>query len=437
MKYEILLADDDASIRLVLSKALTRAGHTVKATDNAETLLKWSATGQGDIILTDVMMNGTEIFNYLPLISEERPSIPIIIISANNTVNTALKAGKHKVFEYIPKPFDLHEVTQAISRAGLSVNPRIKKINHELSKLPMIGRSPAMQPVYRAISRFSAGNLPVLIKGEVGTGKDLVAKLLHDGGARKELPFFRETDFENTSLTLQKVNGGDIYIDEVAELSLKQQEKLLAVLTASEINPPVNRPRLISSTRKDLRKLANEGKFRDDLLYRINVAEIRIPPLSERDRDIYELSASFLTRASSNKSRRFSSQALDVLHRHNWSGNVRELENLVNRLSVLYSDDLITAEMVLQEFIKDAESSDKVEQDQNLRDLLESACRRLLSIDPDSISGSSYNIALSWVEKPLIIEALRLTGGNKAKAADYLGIHRNTLRSRLKVLDIL
>jgi two-component system nitrogen regulation response regulator GlnG len=158
--------------------------------------------------------------------------------------------------------------------------------------------------------------------------------------------------------------------------------------------------------------------------------------LSERDRDIYELSASFLTRASSNKSRRFSSQALDVLHRHNWSGNVRELENLVNRLSVLYSDDLITAEMVLQEFSKDTESSDKVEQDQKLTGLLESACRRLLSLDPDSISGSSYNIALSWVERPLIIEALRLTGGNKAKAADYLGIHRNTLRSRLKVLDI-
>jgi two-component system nitrogen regulation response regulator GlnG len=318
----------------------------------------------------------------------------------------------------------------------LSVNPKKKKINDELSKLPMIGRSPAMQPVYRAISRFSAGNLPILIQGEVGTGKDLVAKLLHDGGARKKLPFFRETDFENTSLTLQKVNGGDIYIDEVAELSLKQQEKLLAVLTASEMNPPASRPRLISSTRKDLRKLASEGKFRDDLLYRINVAEIRIPPLSERGRDIYELSASFLTRASANKSRRFNSQALDVLHRHNWSGNVRELENLVNRLSVLYSDDLITAEMVLQEFSKDAESSNKVEQDQKLRGLLETACRRLLSIDPDSINGSSYNIALSWVEKPLIIEALRLTGGNKAKAADYLGIHRNTLRSRLKALDI-
>jgi len=436
MKYEILLADDDASVRLVLSKALTRAGHTVKATDNAETLLKWSGLGQGDIILTDVMMGGTEIFNYLPLISENRPGMPIIVISANNTVNTALKAGKHKVFEYIPKPFDLLEVTQAILRAGLSVNPRKRKINDELSKLPMIGRSAAMQPVYRAISRFAAGNLPVLIQGEVGTGKDLVAKLLHDGGVRRKLPFLRETDFENISLTLQKVNGGDIYIDEIAELSPKQQEKLLALLTASELNPPNNRPRLLSSTRKDLRKLASEGKFRDDLLYRINVAEIKIPPLSERDRDIYELSANFLSRASTNKSRRFDNEALDVLHRHNWSGNVRELENLVNRLSVLYSDDLITAEMVLQEFTKDIENSDKVEQDQQLKTLLETSCRRLLSIEPDKVNGSSYNIALSWVEKPLIIEALRLTGGNRAKAADYLGIHRNTLRSRLKALDI-
>ena len=436
MKYEILLADDDASVRLVLSKALTRAGHTVKATDNAETLLKWSGLGQGDIILTDVMMGGTEIFNYLPLISENRPGMPIIVISANNTVNTALKAGKHKVFEYIPKPFDLLEVTQAILRAGLSVNPRKRKINDELSKLPMIGRSAAMQPVYRAISRFAAGNLPVLIQGEVGTGKDLVAKLLHDGGVRRKLPFLRETDFENISLTLQIVNGGDIYIDEIAELSPKQQEKLLALLTASELNPPNSRPRLLSSTRKDLRKLASEGKFRDDLLYRINVAEIKIPPLSERDRDIYELSANFLSRASTNKSRRFDNEALDVLHRHNWSGNVRELENLVNRLSVLYSDDLITAEMVLQEFTKDIENSDKVEQDQQLKTLLETSCRRLLSIEPDKVNGSSYNIALSWVEKPLIIEALRLTGGNRAKAADYLGIHRNTLRSRLKALDI-
>ena len=436
MKYEVLLADDDDSVRLVLSKALTRAGHTVKATDNADTLVKWAQAGQGDIVLTDVMMGGREVFESLPELTESRPNMPVIIISANNTVNTALKAGTHKVFEYVPKPFDLEDVTQAVSRAGLSVNPRRSKISAELGKLPMIGRSPAMQPVYRAVSRFAAGDLPVLIQGAVGTGKDLVARLLHDGGPRKDRPFFRDTDFENTSLTLQKVNGGDIYIDEIAELTMKQQERLLAVLTEAERIPQQNRPRLLSATRKDLRRLATEGKFRDDLLYRINVAEIRIPPLSARDRDTYELAENFLSQTSHNNNRRFEAEALDILHRHNWAGNVRELENLVRRLSVLYSDDVITAEMVLQEFSKDILSDRPTEDDAKLETQLEEACRRLLNAEPNKDNESSYNTALAWVEKPLIIEALRLTGGNRAKAADRLGIHRNTLRTRLKSLNI-
>ena len=436
MKYEVLLADDDDSVRLVLSKALTRAGHSVKATDNADTLIKWAQAGQGDIVLTDVMMGGREVFEDLPELSQSRPNMPIIIISANNTVNTALKAGTHKVFEYVPKPFDLEDVTQAVARAGLSVNPRRNKVSAELGKLPMIGRSAAMQPVYRAVSRFASGDLPVLIQGAVGTGKDLVARLLHDGGPRKDRPFFRDTDFENTSLTLQKVNGGDIYIDEIAELSLKQQERLLAVLTEAETIPSQSRPRLISATRKDLRHLATEGKFRDDLLYRINVAEIRIPPLSARDKDTYELAENFLSQTSRNNNRRFETEALDILHRHNWAGNVRELENLVRRLAVLYSDDVITAEMVLQEFSKDILSERRVEDDQKLETQLEEACRRLLNNERGEGEDSSYNVALAWVEKPLITEALRLTGGNRAKAADHLGIHRNTLRTRLKTLNI-
>ena len=436
MKYEVLLADDDDSVRLVLSKALTSAGHSVKATDNADTLVKWAEAGQGDIVLTDVMMGGREVFESLPHLSEARPNMPVIIISANNTVNTALKSGTHKVFEYVPKPFDLEDVTQAVSRAGLSVNPRRNKISAELGKLPMIGRSPAMQPVYRAVSRFASGDLPVLIQGAVGTGKDLVARLLHDGGPRKDRPFFRDTDFENTSLTLQKVNGGDIYIDEIAELSLKQQERLLAVLTEAERIPSQNRPRLLSATRKDLRRLATEGKFRDDLLYRINVAEIRIPPLSARDKDTYELAENFLSQTSPNNNRRFETEALDILHRHNWAGNVRELENLVRRLAVLYSDDVITSEMVLQEFSKDILAEHRDEDDHKLETQLEEACRHLLNTDREEGEDSSYNIALAWVEKPLITEALRLTGGNRAKAAEHLGIHRNTLRTRLKSLDI-
>ena len=436
MKYEILLADDDDSVRLVLSKAMTRAGHTVRATDNAETLVKWAEAGQGDILVTDVMMGGREVFERLPDISAARPNMPVIVISANNTVNTALKSGTHKVFEYIPKPFDLDDVTNAVSRAGQSVNPRKSRMRAELGKLPMIGRSAAMQPVYRAVSRFASGDLPCLITGSVGTGKDLVARLLHDGGPRRERPFIRNSDFSNTSLTLQKVNGGDIYIDEVAELTPVQQEGLLALLTEAEYIPHHSRPRILSATRKDLRKLAAAGQFRDDLLFRINVAEIRIPDLSARERDTYELAEAFLSQTSPEGNRRFETEALDVLHRHNWDGNVRELENLVRRLSVLYSDDVITADMVLQEFSKDIAPHQTSEESLHLAGLLEDNCRQLLNAPRDPNAETPYQEALAWVERPLIVEALRVTGGNRAKAADRLGIHRNTLRTRLKSLDI-
>ncbi len=436
MKYEVLLADDDDSVRLVLHKALTRAGHTVRATDNADTLVKWAESGQGDIVVTDVMMGGREVFESLPRLTEARPKLPIIIISANNTVNTALKSGQHKVFEYVPKPFDLDDVTNAVARAGQSVNPRKTRTNAENRRLPMIGRSAVMQPVFRAVSRFAAGNLPVLIRGAVGSGKDLVARLLHDGGPRAERPFLRTSDFENTSLTLQKVNGGDIYIDEIGELSMQQQERLLALMNEAEMIPAARRPRVISATRKDLRDLVEKGTFRDDLLFRINVAEIKIPNLAERDRDTYELAEAFLAQASMDQTRRFEADALDILHRHKWTGNVRELENLVRRLAVLYSDDVITADMVLQEFSKDLPPVEKADIIHNrLEDQLEDACRTLLDADRAD-EDSAYTVALAWVERPLIIEALRLTGGNRAKAADKLGIHRNTLRTRLKSLDI-
>jgi len=437
MKYEVLLADDDDSVRLVLSKALSRAGHSVKATDNAETLVRWADAGQGDIILTDVMMGGREVFERIPDMAESRPEMPIIIISANNTVNTALKSGQHKVFEYVPKPFDLTEVIQAVERAGKSVSPKSRRPKSQLKKLPMIGRSTAMQPVYRAVSRFASGDLPVLIRGEVGTGKDLVARLLHDGGHRKSRPFLRTNDFGNTSLTLQKVNGGDIYVDEISQLPMDQQENLLSFMTEAEFIPSHERPRVISSTRKNLKELTETGQFRDDLLYRINVAEIRIPALDERDEDIYELAEAFLSAVSAGRSsRRFSPEALDVLRRHRWDGNVRELENLVRRLSVLYSDDVISADMVLQEFARDLDPERAPQHAQKLDTLLETACRYLLDKDADPEGESPYQEAISWIEKPLIIEALKRTGGNRVKAAEQLGIHRNTLRTRLKSLEI-
>ncbi|MEE9346767.1 MAG: sigma-54 dependent transcriptional regulator [Robiginitomaculum sp.] len=442
MSAEILLADDDDAIRLVLSKTLTRAGYQVRATDNPDTLLKWAQAGDGDIILSDVLMHGREIFDSLPDIRRARPDVPIIIISANNTVTTALKTGEHNVFEYVPKPFDLDDITSAVARAASSLSQsRPVKVKPKGQRSPMIGRSAAMQPVYRAVARYASGNLPVLIYGDVGTGKDLVARLIHEGGSRKDRPFIRETKFDNVSLILQKVNGGDIYIDEMSTLSAQQQEGLLQVMIECENIPPAQRPRIISATRKDLRRMAQAEQFRDDLLFRINVAEVQIPPLSRRSEDAYELAESFLANADASKgqTRRFSSEALDMLHRHIWRGNVRELENLVRRLAVLYSDDVITADMVVGEFSKEISSAPTREDASQMASLVREAVQRLLHNGPIEASSDEetlYSHALGWIEQPLIEEAIRLTGGNRAKAAELLGIHRNTLRTKLKTLAI-
>ncbi len=440
MPTQILLADDDDSIRLVLSKSLSRAGYAVRSTDNPKTLLKWAQAGEGDIIISDVLMGGEEIFSYLPDLRKSRPGMPIIIISANNTVTTALKTGEHDVFEYVPKPFDLDDVTNAVSRAAGSLSPVRGRASKKSDSAPMIGRSPAMQPVYRAVSRYASGNLPVLIQGDVGTGKDLVARLIHEGGSRRDRPFIRETVFDNISLTLQKVSGGDIYIDEVSSLSEAQQNGLLQLMIESENIPSADRPRIISATRKDLQRLAEREEFRDDLLFRLNVAEIRIPRLAERERDTYELADAFLGNAdaSTNQSRRFSAEALDMLHRHEWRGNVRELENLVRRLAVLYSDDVITADMVGLEFSKDVMPSARDEDKALMEKLVREASKRLLHNSSERKEGddSVHQTALQWIEFPLIEEAMRLTGGNRAKAADVLGIHRNTLRTKLKALNI-
>ena len=439
MSAQILLADDDDAIRLVLSKTLTRAGYQVRATDNPETLVKWAEQGEGDIILSDVLMHGKEVFGSLPAIRAARPNIPIIIISANNTVTTALKTGQHNVFEYVPKPFDLEDITGAVSRAAGSLTASKQRgTKSKTDGSPMIGRSPAMQPVYRAVARFASGNLPVLIRGDVGTGKDLVARLIHDGGTRKDRPFIRESNFDNLSLILQKVNGGDLYIDEVSNLSAAQQEGLLQLMIEIENIPSAQRPRVISATRKDLRRLAQNEQFRDDLLFRLNVAEIQIPPLSERERDTYELAEVFLSNADTSReqNRRFSADALDMLHKHIWRGNVRELENLVRRLAVLYSDDIITAEMVVTEFSKDVAKDAVPEDAEKMTVLLREAVQRLLHSDaPDDSNDSFHQQALSWIEVPLIEEAIRMTGGNRAKAAELLGIHRNTLRTKLKAID--
>ena len=297
---KVLIADDDASIRLVLSQAFARAGFQVRATGAAATLLKWVSEGEGDLVVSDVMMPDENVFEVLPRIRKLRPKLPIIIMSAQNTLLTAVSAAETGAFEYMPKPFDLEDMLGAARRAlarPASVEPAQAKARAARDeRLPLIGRSPPMQEVYRTLARLVGAELTVLILGESGAGKELAARALHDLGKRRDGRFVvvhlaatpRERveselfgrDGETGKLV--EADGGTLFLDEIGDLPLDAQTRLLRVIDGSEkaLNPKTNRPadaRLIAATNRDLRSLIRQGLFREDLFFRLNVARVRLP----------------------------------------------------------------------------------------------------------------------------------------------------------------
>ncbi|MDP1643004.1 MAG: sigma 54-interacting transcriptional regulator, partial [Phenylobacterium sp.] len=369
---KILIADDDASIRLVLSQSFTRLGYQVRATGNASTLLKWVSEGEGDLVITDVMMPDENVFDVLPRIRKERPKLPVIIMSAQNTLLTAVNAAEIGTFDYVPKPFDLDDMT-ALARRALArpADPEASRAQARAmrdERLPLIGRSAPMQEVYRTIARLVGADLTVLILGESGTGKELVARALHDMGRRKDGKFvvinlaatprerveaelFGRADGDSGKLV--EADGGTLFLDEIGDMPLDAQTRLLRVIDGSEpaLNPKTGRrpnARLIAATNRDLRALIAQGLFREDLYFRLNVAPIRLPPLRDRTEDIPDLARSFLLRANREglPSKTIDQAALERLKLHAWPGNVRELENLIRRVCALYAEELITARIV-------------------------------------------------------------------------------------------
>lgn len=429
MKYNVLLADDDASIRFVLSKYLTRAGYGVKATDNPQTLLKWVAAGAGDVILTDVHMGTDEIFTYVPRIKSLRPDMPIIIISANTRMVTALKSRQSGVFEYIPKPFDLPDLEKTIRRAlDTQIRPQ-----PQTPKKPdqMIGRSKAMQPVFRAISDYASASVPVYIWGDAGTGKNLAARCVHDAGERRTLEFISFDRFNNSLDVLKAVGAGDLFVDRVHELSPERQAHLLEALEHNENRKTQDKFRIIVAAEMSLENIQKNQFVRADLLSHLMGGRIYLPPLSERADDLADLASHFLGSVRPGRRGHLDAPALARLKAHNWPGNVRELRNLMHVMALQYSDTDITIDIVERMLTPQTIAG---EQNDPLDDI-KLACTDLLSRAPTN-SGDSvvspYEQALEWVEKPLIAEALRLTGGNNSKAAELLGIHRNTLRTKLR-----
>jgi two-component system, NtrC family, nitrogen regulation response regulator GlnG len=465
----VLIADDDHGIRTVLSHALGRAGFDVRTTGNAATLWQWVADGDGDVVVTDVVMPDENGLDLVPRIKKLRPELRVIVMSAQNTLLTAVKAAERGAFEYLPKPFDLSEVVNVVKRALAQRGDRAPQPANDMGaeKLPIIGRSPAMQDIYRTVARLMTTDLTVMITGESGTGKELVARALHDFGRRRTGPFvainmaaiprelieselFGHEKGSFTGATMrvtgrfEQAEGGTLFLDEIGDMPLEAQTRLLRVLqdgrftTVGGRTPIKANVRIIAATHRDLQTLIKAGVFREDLYYRLNVVPIRIPPLRQRAEDIPELISHFLSCAAADglPAKTIDVAALEKLKAHRWPGNVRELENLVKRLVALYSEPTVTASIIDMELAGHAPVPQDETKPASLSAAITSYINSYFESHHSEPPAGVYDRMLAELERPLISLAMQATRGNQVKAAEMLGLNRNTLRKKIRDLNI-
>jgi two-component system, NtrC family, nitrogen regulation response regulator GlnG len=467
----ILIADDDAAIRTVLNQALGRAGYDVRATSNAATLWKWVSEGEGNLVITDVVMPDENGLDLLPRIKRIRPELQVIVMSAQNTLMTAVNATQRGAFEYLPKPFDLNELLHIVERA-LQVKQNNSSIQTSIpeseDQLPLLGRSIAMQEVYRSLARLMDTDLTVLITGDSGTGKELAARALHDYGNRKNFSFVAinmaaipreliESELfghEKGSFTgavsqstgrFKQAEGGTLFLDEIGDMPAEAQTRLLRVLQEGEYmtvggrEPLRTDVRIVAATHRDLTQLIRQGLFREDLYYRLNVVPVRMPPLRERREDIPELVKHFLAKSSEEGLpwKMIDHQALEKLQVYDWPGNVRELENVVRRLAALYSQETIGVDVIEAELL---EKVSPIKDENNSSGISEAVEMHVLNYFTSQSGtlplGGLYDKILEEVERPLIANTLAFTRGNQLKSAELLGLNRNTLRKKIQQLNI-
>ena len=457
MDGTILVADDDRTIRAVLTQALTRAGCKVRATGSIETLWRWIDEGDGDVVISDVNLPDGDGLEMLPAIKRKRKDLPVIIISAQNTVITAIKASELGAYDYLPKPFDLKKllskVNKALSNQGTN-NNIIQQDGAVDPELPLIGSSPLMQDVYRFLARVLHTDLSTIITGESGTGKDLLAHTMHDLGPRAPLDFVRinisSSNIDKIEGTLiggkEDLNispaskGSTIYFDEISEMSDETQLQLLDLLRSDEVIS--KNYRFISSSRLPLQNLISQGIIREDLFYRLNVVNINLPPLRDRVGDIPDLTKHFLQQSvlSGMAKKVISTKAIQLLQNAPWTGNIRELENFINSLVVLISDEEITPNHVEENLnlIPSVNSNELDSDNGKLSSSVEKHIKRYFDLHGDSLPPPGlYNRILKEIELPLIALSLSATRGNQIKTSELLGINRNTLRKKIKDLDIV
>ena len=447
MDGTVLVADDDRTIRTVLTQALTRAGCKVHATSSLTTLMRWVGEGKGDVVISDVVMPDGNGLEMLPKIAKDRPGLPVIVISAQNTIMTAIKAAEAEAYDYLPKPFDLPDLMKRTARA-LELRGQLRSTASDVVKerpeeLPLVGRTDVMQSLYRVMARVMNTDLPVLISGESGTGKSLIARAIHDFSDRRTLPFITVTsldlqDLEGPARVLARVKGGTLLIDEISDISDEIQARLVRMMDI----PGDHVPRFLATSQSDLTSAMEQGVVRKDLYYRLSVATLTVPALRERVDDIELLAVHFLGRVeqAGNVVRTLSIDAAEIFRTYSWPGNVRQLENAVRRLGLTSRSAEITAPEVQQVLGHQPDLAPLRSGSSDTEKLGASVGRHLqryFDLHGDMLPPVGlYGRILREIEMPLIEIALDATGGNQAKCADLLGINRNTLRKKITELDI-
>lgn len=456
---KILVADDDQSIRTVLRHALGGAGYDVECADNAVALYELAAAGKGDLVITDVRMPGISGLELIPRLRARRPDLQVIVISAQNVLTTAIAASERGALEFLPKPFDIDElllmVHNALAKTPAPANASLPgdDVAHAIDRNFVLGQSRAMQEIYRTVARLRESDLTVLITGESGTGKEVIARALHAYSRWKAGPFiavnmaaiprdlieselFGHEKGAFTGATQRQIGrfeqaaGGTLFLDEIGDMPMEAQTRLLRVLQEGEFNtvggrrPIKTSVRIVAASHRDLASLIREGRFRQDLFYRLNVVPLRIPPLRDRPDDIVPLCQHFLNGSG----KVLSASAAKILSLHNWPGNIRELENMMKRAAVMTTRETVDEAMIAD--LLSGGDHTTIITSHDLSALIEA------SIAPAHHFGRVYEAVISAVEKPLLIKAMSLTNGNQIKAAALLGLNRNTLRTKLRALAI-
>lgn len=476
MPYSVLIADDDNSLRSILSAVLKKAGYGTDQAKNGQEAIECVQKNEFDVILLDIFLGDTDGLELIDSIQELNPSAAIIIITGHGTTQMAIEAAKRQAYSYLTKPVDRNELLELVERAASAASITKEETDISVSNTPqsidgqgrMVGQCPAMQTVYQIIGRASVSDETVLIMGESGTGKELVADLIHQNSPRTDNPFIvvdcsaiPSTLIESTLFghvkgaftdahtdrkgKFEQADSGTIFLDEVGELPIEVQMKLLRVLQEREIEPVGSNKtthvdvRIIAATNRQLDTAVTQKTFRDDLYYRLNVIPISLPPLRERKEDIPELIDLFTSQFAQEYQLPkigISSDTIKRLTEYEWPGNVRELENAIKRALVMCAGQMLLTEHFSQIFDKPISDSpiDLQNTDQQVYALLQGQVVNYLQSDVGD--GQLYTEIRSIFEKPLFEIVLEHTEGNRSKASEILGINRNTLHTKLTEYDI-